>query len=48
MRQNETKFGLDQTFEFKKSFELYRRTSIRVMMKVAKVWSILHSIDESQ
>jgi len=33
---NETKFGLDWTFEFKKPFELYQQTSMRVIMRVSK------------
>jgi hypothetical protein len=37
MRQNEVNFSSDQNVEFKKSFELYCQTLIRVKMKVAKI-----------
>jgi hypothetical protein len=34
--RNETKFNLDQKFDFKKSFELYRQATARAIAKVAK------------
>ncbi len=45
-RQNEMKFGLDWKFEFKKSFELYRLISVKLITKVAKISSILHARDK--
>jgi hypothetical protein len=36
MRQNETKFGLDQKVEFEKSFKLYLQIVVSVIPKVAK------------
>jgi hypothetical protein len=41
------KFGQDQKFWFKTSFELYRQTLLRVIMKVAK--NFVHfGINESE
>jgi hypothetical protein len=48
MRQNHTKFGLEQKIVFKKSFEFYCQISVRIITKVAKIMSILHGINESE
>jgi hypothetical protein len=47
MRWNGTKFGLDQNFEFKKSFKLYRQILLKVL---AKSWLNFHPfcMDENE
>jgi hypothetical protein len=46
------KFGIDRKFEFKKSFKLYRQTSVRVRAKVAKnfcsIWMAWTKVNKIQ
>jgi hypothetical protein len=46
MRQNSINFDLDQTVEFKKSFELYCQISLSTSTKVAL--NLMHSAWQGQ